>query len=200
MDGPWGHYAKWSKSDKDKGHMISFVYGGILKKQTSSERSSCIWPLYQDLLLSLILDSTISTMNSVTWCNMAANRIPCHFLPDWKPPYKAGGPESSWMLSSLEICPVPELASEVAAGDYFPQNKYHSWVILWCWQWLPQWLSGEEPACQCRRCGFDLCVKQIAWRREWQPTPVILPGKFHGQRSLYRTIQPMGSQCWHRFC
>ena len=22
------------------------------------------------------------------------------------------------------------------------------------------------------------------WRREWQPTPVFLPGEFHGQRSL----------------
>ena len=22
------------------------------------------------------------------------------------------------------------------------------------------------------------------WRREWQPTPVYLPGEFHGQRSL----------------
>ena len=22
------------------------------------------------------------------------------------------------------------------------------------------------------------------WRREWQPTPVFLPGKFHGQMSL----------------
>ena len=22
------------------------------------------------------------------------------------------------------------------------------------------------------------------WRREWQPTPVFLPGQFHGQRSL----------------
>ena len=24
----------------------------------------------------------------------------------------------------------------------------------------------------------------ISWRRKWQPTPVLLPGKFHGQRSL----------------
>ena len=24
----------------------------------------------------------------------------------------------------------------------------------------------------------------IPWRREWQPTPVFLPGEFHGQRSL----------------
>ena len=22
------------------------------------------------------------------------------------------------------------------------------------------------------------------WRKEWQPTPLFLPGKFHGQRSL----------------
>jgi len=22
------------------------------------------------------------------------------------------------------------------------------------------------------------------WRREWLPTPVVLPGEFHGQRSL----------------
>ena len=29
------------------------------------------------------------------------------------------------------------------------------------------------------------CVEQIiAWRRKWQPTPVFLPGGFHGQTSL----------------
>ena len=25
---------------------------------------------------------------------------------------------------------------------------------------------------------------EILWRREWQPTPVFLPGESHGQRSL----------------
>ena len=24
----------------------------------------------------------------------------------------------------------------------------------------------------------------IYWRRKWQPSPVFLPGKFHGQKSL----------------
>ena len=24
----------------------------------------------------------------------------------------------------------------------------------------------------------------IPWRRKWQPTPIFLPGRFHGQRSL----------------
>jgi len=35
-----------------------------------------------------------------------------------------------------------------------------------------------------RRHGFDPCVRKIAWRRKWQPTPVFLPGKSNGQRSL----------------
>ena len=32
-------------------------------------------------------------------------------------------------------------------------------------------------------CGFDPWVGKIPWRRKWQPTPVFLPGEFHGQRS-----------------
>ena len=31
---------------------------------------------------------------------------------------------------------------------------------------------------------FDPCVGKIPWRRKWQSTPVLLPGKSHGQRSL----------------
>ena len=31
---------------------------------------------------------------------------------------------------------------------------------------------------------FNLWVRKILWRRKWQPTPVFLPGKSHGQRSL----------------
>ena len=34
------------------------------------------------------------------------------------------------------------------------------------------------------RPGFDPWVGKIPWRREWQPTPVFVPGEFHGQRSL----------------
>ena len=31
---------------------------------------------------------------------------------------------------------------------------------------------------------FDFWVGNIPWRRAWHPTPVLLPGKSHGQRSL----------------
>ena len=30
----------------------------------------------------------------------------------------------------------------------------------------------------------DPWVRNIPWRREWLPTPVLLPREFHGQRSL----------------
>ena len=46
--------------------------------------------------------------------------------------------------------------------------------------------SSKEHACQCsrhQRCGFDPWAKKI-WKRKWQPTPVFLPGKSHGQKSL----------------
>ena len=31
---------------------------------------------------------------------------------------------------------------------------------------------------------FIVYIRKIPWRRKWQPTPVLLPGKSHGQRSL----------------
>ena len=34
------------------------------------------------------------------------------------------------------------------------------------------------------RHGFSPWVGKFPWRRAWQPTPVFLPGKSHGQRSL----------------
>ena len=37
---------------------------------------------------------------------------------------------------------------------------------------------------RCKRCSSDLWVVKIPRGRKWQHTPVFLPGKFHGQRSL----------------
>jgi len=37
---------------------------------------------------------------------------------------------------------------------------------------------------QCRRSRFDPWIEKIPCSREWLPTPVFLPGEFHGQRSL----------------
>ena len=50
---------------------------------------------------------------------------------------------------------------------------------------LPRWQSGKESACQCKRCkrlGFDPWGRKIPCKKKWQPTPVFLPRKSHGQR------------------
>jgi len=49
---------------------------------------------------------------------------------------------------------------------------------------LPWGLRSKESTCQSRRCGFNFWDGKIPWRRKWQPTPVFLPRKFQGQRSL----------------
>ena len=57
------------------------------------------------------------------------------------------------------------------------------WARAACWG-LSCWFSGKESTCQCRRCRFDPWVGKVPWRRKWQPTPLFLPGKSHGHRSL----------------
>ena len=44
--------------------------------------------------------------------------------------------------------------------------------------------DGERTCLQCGRPGFSPWVEMIPWRRKWQPTPLLLPGKSHGWRSL----------------
>ena len=49
---------------------------------------------------------------------------------------------------------------------------------------FPGGSDGNGNRLQFERPGFDPWVGKIPWRRKWQPTPVILPGKFHGWRNL----------------
>ena len=58
---------------------------------------------------------------------------------------------------------------------------------------FPDGSRAKESACQSRRCGLDPWVRKMPWRREGQPTPVLLPEESHGQRSL-GGLQSMGSQ------
>ena len=65
---------------------------------------------------------------------------------------------------------------------------------------LSWWFSSKKTACQHgrhRRCGLDPRVGKIAWRKKWQPTPIFLPGKSHGQRSL-AGYSPWGCKVGHR--
>ena len=52
---------------------------------------------------------------------------------------------------------------------------------------FPSGSEGEESACNAGDTGDSGSIPgsgKISWSKEWQPTSVFLPGKFHGQRSL----------------
>ena len=52
---------------------------------------------------------------------------------------------------------------------------------------LLSYLNGKESNLTCRRhrrFRFNLWVKKILWSWKWSPTPVFLPEKSHGQKSL----------------
>ena len=72
------------------------------------------------------------------------------------------------------------------SGSYichFQAEVFNCWCTTLL---LPRRRSGKESACQCqrhKRCRFDPWVGKIPWSRKWQPIPVFLPGKAHGQRS-----------------
>ena len=87
----------------------------------------------------------------------------------------------------------PGMLSEVP-GTLIPAKFTHSSCS---WKGLPMWLSGKESTCQCRTHGFDSWVGKIPWRREWQPTPIFLPRKSHGQRSL-AGFSPWGRKESHK--
>ena len=64
-------------------------------------------------------------------------------------------------------------------------NRCKNYKSLW---WASQLVlvvkNLPANAGDARDCEFDPWVRKISWKRKWQPTPVFLPGKSHGQRSL----------------
>ena len=49
---------------------------------------------------------------------------------------------------------------------------------------FPGGSDGKASACNVGDLGSISWVRKIPWRRKWQSTPALLPGKFHGQGRL----------------
>ena len=81
------------------------------------------------------------------------------------------------------------------------------WALVSCsWQEYSSQLSHlgnlvvKDPTCQSRRHKrreFDPWVGKNPWRRAWQPTPVFLPGKFHGRGAWRTTDRGAAESCTH---
>ena len=58
----------------------------------------------------------------------------------------------------------------------------HSSTLDWKIPWTEE--PGGLQSMGSLRDRHDFTFTFMHWRRKWQPTPVLLPGKFHGQRNL----------------
>ena len=88
----------------------------------------------------------------------------------------------TWRKSGLTESSRASLV-ETEKGKLEHVNLY---LVFQCILGLPWWLSGKGSACQCDARDVSLIPRsgRSPGEGKWPPTPVFLPGKFHGQRSL----------------
>ena len=79
------------------------------------------------------------------------------------------------------------MASQKVGHDLATQQQQYRMGLSW-------WLSSKESTCQSRRLRFYPWVRKIPLRRKWQPSPMFLLGKSHGQRRLVDYKQSLGLQ------
>ena len=136
---------------------------------------------------------------SRTWLSDWTELKPAPIFTDFPSP-QLKSESWSWCISPLnmsltlwcDLCLIfplhcPPLPLHVHSQEFFPTHPT-SLLTFFSLSSTPFWrLSNKESACQCRRCRrhrFDPWVRKIPWGKKWQPNPVFLPGKSHGQRSL----------------
>ena len=91
---------------------------------------------------------------------------------------------ASRLLSAGEVCIPPPCISHSTRGSDLKGSSRD----------LPSGPGAKTPCSQSwgPEPRLNPWVRKISWRKQWQPTPVILPGKSHGRRN------PVGYSPWGR--
>ena len=87
------------------------------------------------------------------------------------------------MYRSLNGGQITECQAEEFGSDYRSTGK--SLETLRHYWSFSGGSDGKESARNEGDIGLIPGLGRIPWRREWQPTPVFLPGEFHGQMRHY---------------
>ena len=116
---------------------------------------------------------------------------PTRLLQPWDFPGKSTGVGCHCLLQCVKVKSLSRVRLSDPMDCSPPGSSGHgifqARVLEWGAIAFSSGTSGKEPTCQSRkhkRHRFDSWVRKILWRRAWEPTPVFLPGKSHGQRSL----------------
>ena len=93
-------------------------------------------------------------------------------------------PEGSWPVLQSHVPPSAYLLQQCCGPAWSPgpQGDSAASVLGILDGNMVKNLPSDTGDARERR--FSPLIGKIPWRRKWQPTPVFLPGKFHGRRSL----------------
>ena len=164
------------------------------KHQLSIHTFPRCWNLHQwhcKQAVCTALGRDFSSESDGLWGSAVISAPACVLANNWN--LLPGCWGSSW--SKQSALPVPESLLEPAeAGDCgwgrgchgcpTPPFTGHFTAALSFHVSSPLVAQTVKHLLQCRRPGFDPWEGKISCRRKWQPTPVFLPGKSHGRRSL----------------
>ena len=151
----------------------------FLQHYTSSKENSRVsilleksfWVLYWSGIPGLPLCFPSSTQNFPAPISPNTPFISTSLLP-WVQPYPAGGlPEVLRVTTrGLKLEGWWRGCRVLYRGNAVCDIQSKAWVIFLMYILLNQVII--------------ITSNKVLWRRAWQPTPVYLPGEFHGQRNL----------------
>ena len=104
----------------------------------------------------------------------------------WKDPLEKGKATHSSILAWRIPWTIQSVGSQRVGHDWVTNTSEHRLfrAIGLDWKCFPDDSDGKSVCLQCGRPRFNPWFRTIPWRRKWQPTPVLLPEKSHGWRSL----------------
>ena len=119
-------------------------------------------------------------------------RQPTRLPHPWDSPGKNTGVGCHFLLQCMKVKSESEVAQSCPTLSdpmdcSLPGSSVHGIFQARVLEWVAIAFSRRH-----KRRRFDPWVKKIPWSRKWQPTPVLLPGKSQGRRSL------VGCRPWGR--
>ena len=168
-------------------HSLKTMEGTRGGERLNSENKKCFWAQkIENKKWKAKLGSIFAT-NIFTHTSLKSSRI-LGFLETGKAQDRSFNPKEKWLINIFKKSNLTKIHILLLRKDlvtpfliYRAQSLYHLSLkpiypdIHLSLTSNLQWLC----ACQRRKWGFSPWVGQIPWRRQWQHTPVFLPGKFH---------------------
>ena len=157
-----------------------FIRMAIIKQKTP-ENSKCWWGC-----------KGIGTLMNCWWKYQAVWPLWKTVATPWTVTHQAPLSSTvSWSLlrlMSIESMMLSNISSFAAPFSFcppsFPASGFFPTLLIDEKKWALGGSVSKQSACNAGDMGSILESGKIPWRKKWQPTPVFLTGKFHGQRSL----------------